>query len=186
MNYRKSYLSAYDLDWFMSVGGVWIHGASRGGMIPDVVNDSDSLPHLQAICSGIAEFSSGEEVRVSEGFVNERYERALEIFSGATGLADAELRQNYLFENFREEFIWSFVEMARRGFYSFVRVNLDDPFDNIYRLVAKPSDGARKQLNKYMCQLPTNAFINADLQHYIAGLSTADYEEMSFDREYRF
>lgn len=44
MSYKKRYLFEHNVDWFGCINGRWIYAASRGGRLPERVNDENLLP----------------------------------------------------------------------------------------------------------------------------------------------
>ena len=119
----KEFLRNRDIDWAVKIGNNFIHVASAGGDLPKIVDD-----HLLEIWRELKEtrnFEVSGEVVVNEEYIREK-------FSDLRGVSDDEASLSI------EWYLCSFVEMARRGFYSFdrdVRTLFDD---SKYRLVASP------------------------------------------------
>lgn len=119
----KDFLRSRDIDWAVKFGNYYIHVASAGGDLPQMVDN-----HLFEIWRELKETPILEVSR--EVVVNEKY--ISEKFSDMRDISDDEARLSV------EWYLCSFVEMARRGFYSFdrdVRTSFDD---SKYRLVASP------------------------------------------------
>lgn len=145
MRYRKDYLLSYNVDWFCKFGHKWIHTSSQGGMLPDKVDDSSFLPQLQSFLNIIPIYSKKEDVIVNESLVNQRFKRHMSLLREMSEHSESENIKTNLdleYEIFRLNYIESFVEMAQKGFYSFVRVNIDNFADNQTLLVAKPTNDA--------------------------------------------
>ena len=109
MKYPDSYLLSHDIDWFCMFKGLPIHVASAGGIIPDEINDIDQLRRIQYQVEMLP-FIFGEDEIV---FNNDGISRVL-----GNGL-----------ESGWEDYIRSFAIMARKGFFSFDRINYNNPFD---------------------------------------------------------
>ncbi len=107
-----------DIDWYLLNGkNHFIHAASAGGTLPNIVKDND--------------FDNEQNHRIILG-LPERYEIAvnplLTEFLELTGSGDL---NNYLTD---------FTLMARRGFYSYDKTYIDDLTNSDYHLVAWPKD----------------------------------------------
>lgn len=106
-----------DIDWFCRINGINIHVASMGRQIPTRV--AETLPVLYEQVSEIemAEWHGTESVWYNEELLREwlRIEEPLRM----------------------ARYLYSFVVMARKGFYSFAPVTPDLTDDNYY-LMAKP------------------------------------------------
>ena len=53
MSYNKNYLFTHNIDWYACINGTWIYAASRGGLLPEKVDNESMLPKLQGICANI-------------------------------------------------------------------------------------------------------------------------------------
>lgn len=120
---NKEFLRSRDIDWAIKAGNYYIHVASAGGDLPKIVDE-----HLFEIWRELKEtrFLEGiGEVVINEKYINEKF----------SDMQD----ENAEVAHFRVQwYLCSFVEMARRGFYSFDR-DVRTPFDDSkYRLVASP------------------------------------------------
>ena len=119
----KEFLRSRDIDWAVKIGNNYIHVASAGGDLPKIVDDR--LLEIWRELKETRYFDVSGEVVVNEEYIMEK-------FSNMRGISDDEARLSI------EWYLCSFVEMARRGFYSFdrdVRTSFDD---SKYRLVASP------------------------------------------------
>ena len=118
----KEFLRSRDIDWAVMIGKNYIHVASAGGDLPKIVDNN-----LFEIWRELKDTRDlGGEVTINEKYIREK-------FSDLRGISDDEARLSI------EWYLCSFVEMARRGFYSFdrdIRTSFDD---SKYRLVASPS-----------------------------------------------
>lgn len=48
MYYNKNYLFTHNIDWYACINGIWIYAASRGGLLPGVVDNESMLPKLMS------------------------------------------------------------------------------------------------------------------------------------------
>ena len=122
MAHSKVFLRTRDIDWAVKIGKNYIHVASAGGDLPKIVDD-----HLFEIWR---ELKNTEDIAEGGVIINEKY-----INEKFSELRDASAEE---IEFRKQWYLCSFVEMARRGFYSFDR-DVRTPFeDSRYRLVARP------------------------------------------------
>lgn len=112
--YSTGVIRIRDIDWFCRVNGVYVHVASAGGSIPNMINDYDVLRPSQRTVAGLDDINNDGEVYINEAFLNE------------LGVNNKYYRQ-------------SFVNMAKKGFFSFDRTNIGNPTDDHYHLVAWPN-----------------------------------------------
>lgn len=112
--YTESEIHTRDIDWFCVINGVYVHTASAGGGIPNFINDYGVLRPSQRAAEALEDINTDEEVHINEAFLREK---------------DVNLQQ----------YLPSFVRMAKKGFYSFDRTNVDNPEDDHYHLVAWPT-----------------------------------------------
>ena len=119
MKYSDVYISNHDIDWFCIVNGTYIHVASAGGSLPSQINDDERLRQTQHQVGLLQDIYSDNEIEFNE-----------EGITAAIG-NDAKGRVQY---------VESFAAMARKGFASFDRSNIEDPSDNRYHLVCKPNN----------------------------------------------
>ena len=108
-----------DVDWFCRINGINIHVASMGRQLPEGVEET--LPKLYEQVSEIkmAEWRDGEGV-----WYNEKLLRTW------LGMEEPQRMARYLY---------TFVVMARKGFYSFAPIT-PDVTDGDYYLMAKPKN----------------------------------------------
>lgn len=131
-NYEPS-----DIDWFCFINGCPIHVASNGGELPNNLYSDENL---------ISAFNAARAIEpihkwdINQEFINSRHES----YSYINGIEENE-QDDFLLPEFIERkeygnlssehiaYSWSFIEMAKRGFFSFDRVD-----ENRYRLIAHP------------------------------------------------
>lgn len=104
-----------DLDIFFSDNKKLIHLASGGGRLPNVLAATDSAN--EQIIESISGIFSEFEIDINPGLIQ------------LLGLNEDGLN-NYLV---------SFVEMAKKGFYTYDKTNIDEKDDMTFHLVAKPT-----------------------------------------------
>ncbi len=112
--YTESEVHTRDIDWFCAINGVYVHIASAGGRIPDLLNNRRVLRPIQRAVETLEDINTVEEVHLNEDAL-----RRIDVN--------------------REYYLPSFLRMARKGFYSFDRTNIGNPEDNHYHLVAWPT-----------------------------------------------
>lgn len=112
--YTESEIHTRDIDWFCAINGVYVHVASAGGDIPRIINDRNVLRPSQRAVEALEDINTDEEVHINEAFLR---------------------RMNVNLESY----LPSFVRMAKKGFYSFDRTNINDPEEDRYHLVAWPT-----------------------------------------------
>ena len=132
--YTESEVHTRDIDWFCAINGIYVHIASAGGRIPNLINDRRVLRTIQREVETLEDINTGEEIHIN---------------------ADALDRIGVN----REDYLPSFLRMAKKGFYSFDRTNIYDPEDNLYHLVAWPTH----------------------LVYDIENMPTINYPELDFD-----
>lgn len=137
MKYSESYISSHDIDWFCMVNGVYLHIASAGGWIPDQINEKEKLriiQHQVELLENIPDDEIEYNDEAIERVVNDtfRLERTIERRIARTR------------EEIREQYLASFIAMARKGFASFDKTDIENLEDGHYHLVCKPRNMTRK------------------------------------------
>ena len=123
--HSEDYYANSDIDWFCELNGVNIHVASLGHKIPEAVEKT--LPQVYEVVSEI-------EMAPWEGRDGIWYNE--ELVRRVVGLERDEDIARYLY---------TFVVMARKGFYSFAPLT-SDPTDEGYYLMAKPANYEHKAI----------------------------------------
>ena len=157
-------MQSYNIDWFYRFGTKWVHCSSQGGILPEKVDDSTFLPQLQTLFNIIPYFSESKDIEVNDELIKQRFERHMAILGSIRQEEKAGLNLNDRepeFSMFRLNYIETFVEMARKGFHSFVRFNIDDFTDNTTVLVAKPTNDATHHLSKIVNRILES--VNSDM-----------------------
>lgn len=103
-----------DLDIFLRDNSKFIHFASAGGMLPERAINSDEYNNL--IIEAISQDKSELEIEINPNLI--------ELLG---------LNQDGL-----NRYLGSFVEMAKKGFFSYDKSKLGDFEDQTFHLVAKP------------------------------------------------
>ena len=117
MKLSKAYINSHDIDWFAFYEGKYIHVASAGGLLPQIVNDRTKLRFLQKY---VKELPLGN---------HEIVKNIKQVISG-----------HNLSEEQLDDYFESFENMAKKGFYSYDKVDINDTEDNKYILVAYPKE----------------------------------------------
>lgn len=128
MKYSETYQRTRDIDWFFQYHGRNIHVASNGGKLPEFVNDIHRLRKEQAEVS-LLEDIEDISIRVNDEYVDSRM-AILRQFDSTK--QDEEERLSS-----KNDYLRSFVDMAKKGFYSYDRA-LDDEYK--YVLICSPVD----------------------------------------------
>lgn len=148
-----------DIDWFCIINDYPVHVASNGGRLPNFIRSDKQLFASQKNVLSLPnvfdyevnreiELDRDEELESLEGDFNEYFPEANEV------LGDNQ------FNNTQKAYYWSFVSMAKKGFYSFDKVILGE-FDSRYRLVAWPKFIYKKKLpcpciKRVLCSISDN------------------------------
>lgn len=139
-----------DIDWFCIINGYPVHVASNGGRLPNFIQYHRQLFESQrraSIIPGNLDFEVNRRIEFNrDDEIESLGESFYEYFPEANNLfGDNE------FNNTQKAYYWSFVMMAKKGFYSFDKVKTGE-FDTQYRLVAWPKCKYKCDL-KYGCML---------------------------------
>ena len=109
--YPESEWATRDIDWFMKVGNIYIHGASNGGILPNLISKKTNRQIQQAVAMMDYLYADSEnEIFINSDYVNQRLRGQKQVFE-----ADEDDFSPY------NAYIDSFKDMARKGFYSFDR-----------------------------------------------------------------
>ena len=121
MRYSDAYLLSKDIDWFININGIYMHFASAGGLLPDVVNDREKLRMIQHQVSQLPDLFQEEamEIQTNSNFISFLLDKR-----------DSE--ESYT------QYLASFAHFARKGFISFDRTEINNPFSNHYHAVCSP------------------------------------------------
>ena len=134
MKYRIPYMLTRDIDWFACIDGKWVHAASVGGILPVAINDCSMLRVMQYVVANMKRVFQIDDLWINESYIDQRYRRHIDDYR-ENGISENDFRQNY------EK---SFVEMARKGFCSYIRGYDNETEDNCYYCIARP-----KRVEKY-------------------------------------
>ena len=142
------------------------------------------FPKLQGICANLPDVINEEDIVINQELIRVRYRRAVSFYeqrlidNQANGLDFQQFLQEYNIEEFGKQFSTLFVEMARKGFYSFVRVDIDNPFSNEYRLVASPKNGTPAHLSEIIHKPFNEAFVDDEYKDYIENITIRSENEV--------
>lgn len=113
--YDADYLETHDIDWFCKIGNTAMHFASDGGVLPVKVNDREQLRAIQHAVAIQEDVLGEDKIEINRQYV--------------WGV----LRNNDKQKAF-DDYVESFIAMARKGFVSFDRMLEGDK----YMWIAKP------------------------------------------------
>lgn len=130
-----------DIDWFYIVGNQPSHFASNGGLLPRKFYSDYQLFKIMA---EVMKLPATFKVSLNKQYIDTVLQRDYPIYSSHNNVIQdvdylplEDYQTNGVNPNagFVElNYIWSFVEFAKRGFYSYDR----DSTDGVYHLVASP------------------------------------------------
>ena len=138
--YRKMILQSLDVDWFVVINDIPIHIASNGGYIPQETYRVDDLKRIYAEVLLLKEsFKEDVDSSYIKGLSGYEYMESEGYKSLLKGKRDPVQEKIALYSE-------TFAEMARRGFYSFDRIDrISESGEELYRLIAWPLN-SRKTL----------------------------------------
>lgn len=119
MEYDKNYIQTRDIDWFFRFGDKPIHVASAGGKLPDTINDRETLRRNQYAVSKLPYINTDTEITINRDMITK-------ICSNA--------------DCSEEDYYSSFFDMAKKGFISIDKTNIEDPDDTKYHVVCMPKN----------------------------------------------
>lgn len=153
MSYSIIELNSLDLDIFFKDESKMIHLASAGGLLPERLLNSDS--YNKNILDIISNFNSEFEFEVNPNLT--------EILG---------ISQDGL-----ENYIISFIEMAKRGFYSYDKSKLGDFEDLTFHLVARPKSPLKPNIlfRKYDNILENVITATSDLPFNFESLNLSEH-----------
>lgn len=117
MKYLDDYMYSKDIDWFCIINKFYVHVASAGSLLPEIINDRNKLRKIQKQVFDLPYIFDDNDIIINDRFINERFNNNEDI-------------SNYLS---------SFIDMARKGFVSMDRTNLQEPDDQTYHIVCMPN-----------------------------------------------
>lgn len=129
MNYSETYQRTRDIDWFFQHAKRSIHVASNAGKLPDFINDVQRLREEQARVSMLDDIPNVQVV-INSRLVDAVVEASVENLQ-KNGFHDISI------DNIRDSYLASFIEMAKKGFYSYDRYLNNE---SIYVLVCGPKN----------------------------------------------
>lgn len=141
--YSESECFTRDIDWFVKIGDLYIHGASNGGILPSMITKGQNRQIQQIVAQMDYLYEDSEnEIYINKGYVEQRLERG-EVLADS----EAHYKEKTAVDNISpyNAYIASFKDMARKSFYSFDReivptfyTNTQRKFQKRYVLIACP------------------------------------------------
>lgn len=136
-----------DIDWFCIIDGVPVHVASAGDLLPAMYASNGSPASMKSILSDVLKQPLEYDYKLNDEYLdghvlNEGYEY-LEEQGNPIGQDMGDDWRSIMTKNEslrKRLYATSFVEMARRGFYSFDKT---EDKEGDYHLVAYPSKGMK-------------------------------------------
>lgn len=114
--YDADYLETHDIDWFCKIGNTSMHFASDGGVLPEKVNDREQLRAIQYAVAMLEDVLGDEGIEINRQYV-------------WRVLGNNDKQKAF------DDYVESFVAMARKGFVSFDRMMEGD----VYMWIARPA-----------------------------------------------
>lgn len=133
MKLSEDYIQSKDIDWFCCINGIYVHAASAGGELPNIVNDYNKLRGIQEAVSKLPDIYKDEELIFNETFIKKELENNINLLRNK-GIFNGQYDPNKGFEYY----IFTFKSMARKGFISYDRTHVNEIDDNHYHWVARP------------------------------------------------
>lgn len=163
--YRLNYQYTHDIDWFCRVNEVPVHLASNGGILPQ---RSYTIKKLVALQHKVANMQQNFRCAVNIEYLEDYLQRG-EYYAEYDEITREDLRlmlpERFEITNEVSDlsnimllYSWSFIVMAKRGFYSFDRREED----GLYHLVAWPVDYDVQRFNKDVYDL----LVEYNTSHY--------------------
>ena len=163
--YRLNYQYTHDIDWFCRVNELPVHFASNGGILPQ---RSYTIKKLVALQHKVANMQQNFRCAVNIEYLEDYLQRG-EYYAEYDEIAREDLRlmlpERFEITNEVADlsntmllYSWSFIVMAKRGFYSFDRREED----GLYHLVAWPVDYDVQRFNKDVYDL----LVEYNTSHY--------------------
>lgn len=171
MKLSKSYIQSRDIDWFGNIDGIYVHAASAGGELPDIVNDRKMLREVQLAVYELKDIYEENQIVFNEDVIRKRLRDNIER------LAEHNIENiEYNEEDSYKDYISTFAAMARKGFISFDRVNAFDITDNRYNWVARPCDFPNSR--KPALVLPQKRVYSCEAFMLVLGKSKVNFIEL--------
>lgn len=171
MKLSKSYMQSRDIDWFCNIDGIYIHAASAGGELPDVVNDRKMLREVQLAVYELKNIYEENQIVFNEEVIRKRLRNNIER------LAEHGIENNeYDEEESYKDYISTFAAMARKGFVSYDRVDAFDISDNRYNWVARPYDFPKSR--KLDIELPLKRTSISEAFTFVVGTVEVNFIEL--------
>lgn len=134
-------LKEIDIDWYCLVNGVPAHFASMGGFVPSIFCERNELRALESsvrllpyICDiELTDKIVDQEIQSGYDYLNENQlgNIVMDLFKNIPSF-----KYNEEWDIRKRLYTSSFVDKARRGFYSYARIGNE----NKYALIAKPQE----------------------------------------------
>ena len=163
-----------DIDWFCFINGCPIHVASNGGQLPSNLYTADGLLNTFKV---VQKTTPHFNWAINETFISTRTNAYNYLKE-----ANEKIQREHLLPTFINHedykgmpikqlaYSWSFIEMAKRGFFSFDRVK-----GNNYRLVAYPTNIPLHNISK---NKKSFCFTHDAIHHIYPFLSDISYHQI--------
>ena len=143
--YRQTYQLTHDMDCFFELNGFPIHIATNGGIVPSRLGTVGELQTMQRQVTNMEAFHPFHLNTFYLSSLNVDDYPSREDLVGIDIVHVIDLLFNETNEYaalpfFKKVYSYSFVQMARKGFWSFDRIGQTLDGEDIYKLVAWPSD----------------------------------------------
>lgn len=153
-----------DLDCFVSVSDIKIHILSGGGKLPTDIASWDIKEYRQRL-QKVSEMKDIYNVDINpflQNIISVTEEYAQNVLEAVLPMPFYPIKgQNSLQEYIRRFYAKPFVRFAQKGFFSFDKTNLENPWDTHYHLVAYPKD---EEMHKALSKMFNQEFDKLLLQ----------------------
>lgn len=134
------YCQTHDIDWFCIINGKPIHVASNGGELPLCFNKQMIFTQRQYVLD-LPDIEGNEVSVIESKYLNDTISEKYQYWSRIR--ENEEVAQDFMaiFGEFnsRKLYLRSFIQMAKKGFYSFDRIDNHEGDSGFYQMLLRPS-----------------------------------------------
>lgn len=149
--YDMAYIQSHDIDWFCVIDDVPVHVASAGGAIPDNLNNREKLREQQYEVYNLPDIVSDNEIDINYPF----------LFQHLGIQPEDDLAV--------QDYLNSFLAMARKGFASYDRRDINDLNAEEYICVCKPNNN--QTINLDIPRINSKGRLSMNLEQQMLGIN---------------
>ncbi len=159
MSYSVIEEECKDIDWFCIIDKYPIHVASAGGILPEIIKKEKKINQKnRKIIKNASEYCdyklNPKLKNIISKYINPKDESHILAVLEALNLKSNKPIDTYI----EKVYAHSFIEFAKKGFYSFDKSNINDPNDGKYHLVASPSKLITNEIISELPNIQTDDF----------------------------